>query len=107
MAFDALELSIDLITDLADVEAAVRLRRKKLAEEIARCADSIALNLGEGRHRIGRDRGHHYRIAAGSAGELTTALRIALGRKLISAAQFGAAEATLDQLRAILWRLTR
>ena len=107
MAFDALELSIDLITDLADVEAAVRLRRKKLAEEIARCADSIALNLGEGRHRIGRDRGHHYRIAAGSAGELTTALRIALGRKLISVAQFGAAEATLDQLRAILWRLTR
>ena len=107
MAFDALELSIDLITDLADVEAAVRLRRKKLADEIARCADSIALNLGEGRHRRGGDRAHAFRVAYGSAGELTTALRIARGRKLISDAQFNAAEATLDQLRAILWRLTR
>ncbi len=107
MAFDALELSIDLITDLADVEAAVRLRRKKLADEIARCADSIALNLGEGRHRIGRDRGHHYRIAAGSAGELTTALRIACGRKLITWARYAAVDAKLDRIRAMLWRLTR
>ena len=97
MAFDALELSIDLITDLADVEAAVRLRRKKLADEIARSADSIALNLGEGRHRI----------AAGSAGELTTALRIACGRKLITRARYAAVDAKLDRIRAMLWRLTR
>jgi four helix bundle protein len=107
MAFIALDHAVSLVTNLDSIENAVRSRRKSLANEIARAADSIALNLGEGRHRRGGDRVHAFRVAYGSAGELTTALRIALGRKLISAAQFGAAEATLDQLRAILWRLTR
>ena len=107
MAFIAIELAIQLVANLAPIEDAVRLHRKKLADEIARSSDSIGLNLGEGRHRIGRDRGHHYRIAAGSAGELTTALRIACGRKLITWARYAAVDAKLDRIRAMLWRLTR
>ena len=72
----------------------------------ARSSDSIGLNLGEGRHRRGGDRGHAYRIAHGSAGELTVALRQALARRLITEQQYADVDRILDQLRAILWRLT-
>ncbi|MBP9204034.1 MAG: four helix bundle protein [Kofleriaceae bacterium] len=72
----------------------------------ARSSDSIGLNLGEGRHRRGGDRGHAYRIAHGSAGELTVALRQARARRLITEQQYADVDRILDQLRAILWRLT-
>ena len=107
MAFIALEHAVSLVTNLDSIENAVRSRRKSLADEIARAADSIALNLGEGRHRRGGDRAHAFRVAYGSAGELTTALRIACGRKLITRARYAAVDAKLDRIRAMLWRLTR
>ena len=106
MAFIAIELAIQLTANLAPIEDAVRLHRKKLADEIARSSDSIGLNLGEGRHRRGGDRGHAYRIAHGSAGELTVALRQARARRLITEQQYADVDRILDQLRAILWRLT-
>jgi hypothetical protein len=48
-----------------------------------------------------------FRRADGSARELTTALRIALARGYITPADFGAVDAPLDRVRAILWRITR
>jgi four helix bundle protein len=47
-----------------------------------------------------------FRRAAGSASELTTALRIARARGYISAADFDAVDTALDRVRAMLWRLT-
>jgi hypothetical protein len=44
----------------------------------------VALNLDEGRRRAGQDRLHHFRVALGSAAELDTALRLALGLKATS-----------------------
>ncbi|MGE5181814.1 MAG: four helix bundle protein, partial [Acidobacteriota bacterium] len=46
-----------------------------------RAAESVSLNISEGRMRAGLDRADLYRRAAGSAGELTTALRIARARR--------------------------
>ena len=47
-----------------------------------------------------------YRRAAGSASELTTALRIARARGYISVNEHDAVERALDRVRAMLWRLT-
>ena len=47
MAFIALDHAVSLVTNLDSIENAVRSRRKSLADEIARAADSVALNLGE------------------------------------------------------------
>jgi len=106
MAFDALEMSLVVLEQLAPLEPKLRQKRKSLADEIGRAAESVALNISEGRERAGLDRADLFRRAAGSASELTTALRIAKARGYISAADFGGVEAALDRVRAMLWRLT-
>ena len=56
MAFEALEVAVELAGALAPVEARLRGRRRSLAEQIGRATESIALNLAEGRQRAGLDR---------------------------------------------------
>ena len=92
MPFDALEMSLTVLEQLSPVEPKVRQRRKSLADEIGRAAESVALNISEARERAGLDRADLYRRAAGSASELTT--------------DFAAVDAALDRVRAMLWRLT-
>ena len=107
MAFDALEISLVVLEQLAPIEARLRQKRKSLADEVGRAAESVALNISEGRQRAGLDRADMFRRAAGSASELTTALRIAKARGYITAADFGVVDGPLDRVRAMLWRLTR
>ena len=104
--FEVLEMSLTVMDRLAEIETKVRLRRKSLADQMGRAAESIGLNISEGRERAGLDRADHYRKAAGSAGELTMAMRIAVNRRYITQADFDHVEAVLDRVRAILWRLT-
>ena len=106
MAFDALEMSLSVLDQLANVEPRLRQKRKSLADEIGRAAESIALNISEGRQRAGLDRPDLFRRAAGSAAELTTALRIAAARGYITRGEHAAIEVPLDRVRAMLWKLT-
>ena len=104
--FITLEMSLTVLEKLAPLEPKIRQRRKSLADEIGRAAESIALNVSEARQRAGLDRADLFRRAAGSASELTTALRIAKARGYITLADFDAVDAVLDRVRALLWRLT-
>jgi four helix bundle protein len=104
--FDTLEMSLTVLEQLAPLEPKLRQRRKSLADEIGRAAESIALNVSEARQRAGLDRADLFRRAAGSASELTTALRIARARGYITTTDFTAVDAVLDRVRAMLWRLT-
>ncbi len=106
MPFDALEMSLAVLDQLTSLEAKIRQRRKSLADEIGRAAESIALNVSEARERAGLDRPDLFRRAAGSASELTTALRMALARGYITTADYAAVDTPLDRVRAMLWRLT-
>jgi len=78
--FDTLEMSLMVLERLAPLEPKLRQRRKSLADEGGRAAESIALNVSEARQRAGLDRADLFRRAAGSASELTTAVRIAQAR---------------------------
>ena len=104
--FHVLEAALEVIDQLALVEPKLRSKRKSLAHEIGRAAESIALNVSEGRPRAGLDKPDLYRRAAGSASELTTALRIARAGRIITAEEFAAIDTPLDRVRAMLWRLT-
>jgi len=106
MAFDALEASLTVLEQLRPLEPKLRQKRKSLADEVGRAAESVALNISEGAERAGLDKPDFYRRAAGSAAELTTALRIARARGIITAADFAAVDAPLDRVRAMLWKLT-
>ena len=106
MAFDALEIACELATALRTPLETLRKYDKSLEDQIRRAATSVALNVGEGRRRAGRDQGHLFRIAAGSAAEVATALRIALAWGYLAEADLGPARALLAREEAMLWRLT-
>ena len=51
--FDTLEMSLTVLEQLAPLETKLRQRRKSLADEVGRAAESIALNVSEPRQRAG------------------------------------------------------
>ena len=103
--FDALEMSLQFLERLVPVETRIRQRSASLAKQLANASESIALNLGEGRLRRDGDKRRLFETAAGSASEVTVALRIAVAKRYVSAAEI--AEAVLDRVRAMLYRLTQ
>ena len=105
--FDALEMSLRVLERLGSVEQKIRRQSLSLGKQLGRAAESIALNLGEGRLRRDGDQRRHWQMAAGSASEVTTALRIAVLRRYITRDDFAAIDADLDRVRAMLFRLTR
>ena len=105
--FDALEVSLSVLQQLGPVEERVARRSAHLARQMSRAAESCALNLGEGRLRRGGDARRHDEIAAGSASEVTTALRVVAVRGYATADELASVEQLLDRLRAMLYRLTR
>jgi four helix bundle protein len=107
MSFHALDYALVTLDRLAPLETKLRRSRKSLADQVARAAESVALNLAEGAARAGLDRIDLWRRANGSARELTAALRIARARGYITADDFAAIDEPLDHVRAILWRLAR
>ena len=106
MAFDALDVAIQLATALREPLGKVQQHDRDLAEQARRAASSVALNLGEGQRRGGRDRVQHFRIAAGSAAEVQTALRLAVAWGHVDPAGLTAALGLLDRVLAMTWRLT-
>ena len=105
--FDALEISLKVLELLAPIESRIRQKSNSLAKQLAGASESVALNLGEGRLRHDGDRRRHYEIAAGSASEVTVALRIAVAKRYITDADAAAVDVALDRVRAMLYRLTR
>jgi len=55
----------------------INRRDPDLCRQMRRAASSVAMCLDEGSQRTGRDRFHLYRVAAGSAAEVRTALALA------------------------------
>jgi four helix bundle protein len=106
MAFDALDIAHQVITQLRAPLALIARADGDLARQIRRAATSVPLNLSEGRQRAGKDRTHLWRVAAGSAAEASEALHVAVSWGYVDATAAAAALATLDRLRAVLWRLT-
>ena len=105
MAFQALELSIQAVAAMRAPVEKLRSRNAGLHKQIVEAASSVPLNLSEGRRRIGQDRLHHFRIAASSAEEAQTALRVAVAWGHLEAIDVAKAVTLLDRVLAITWRL--
>jgi four helix bundle protein len=104
--FVALEIALQIVVALRDAIGLVRQHDVELAKQIVRSASSIAANVGEGRRRVGRDRLHFFRIAAGSAEETSVHLRVALAWGWLRGGQVDNAFALIDRELALLWGLT-
>ncbi|MEW6747417.1 MAG: four helix bundle protein [Planctomycetota bacterium] len=106
MRFDVFEISLEVVHRLYHPLARVRKSDPKLYDQIRRAALSVPLNIAEGSRRHGKDRLQLYRIAAGSADELRTALRVALAWRELDQTAIAEPLALLDRVLAMLWRLT-
>ncbi len=106
MAFDAFDITLQLIRQLVPVLDTLARRDPDLARQLRRAAASIALNLQEGRCRAGGDRVHHFRIAHGSAEETMACLQVAEAFGHVGADSTAPAHALGDRVQAMLWRLT-
>ncbi|HEV8323526.1 MAG TPA: four helix bundle protein [Myxococcota bacterium] len=105
--FDAFEVSLQLIGALRAPVAQLQSHDADLANQLRRAASSVALNLGEGRRRAGRDRAFMFRVAAGSAAEVRAALLVAQAWGHFEAATASEALALVDRVLAMCWRLAR
>ena len=105
MAFETLDIAIEFLTALRRLLELVRQHDRDLAGQLQRAATSVAMCLGEGRERVGRDRPHLFRIAAGSAAEVDTGLRVALAWGFVTEGDVAQARALLDRVRAMIYRL--
>jgi four helix bundle protein len=104
--FIALELSLDAIRALRPTLPRLKEADSDLARQLRRALASASLNLGEGRRRRGQDRKYHYGVAAGSADESVTCLRVAEAFGYLELEEVQDALVILDRILAILWRLT-
>lgn len=107
MAFDVLELSITFVTQVAPLVARLERHDRDLADQLRRAANGIGLQVSEAVDRKARDSANRFRIARASAVEATTALRLGVAWGHLADADCAGAYATLDRLRAMLWRLMR
>ena len=107
MRFHALELSLDLIRSLRQPLRRLAQRDAQLDRQIRAAASSVALNLGEGSRRAGKDRRYHFRVASGSANEVRTALRVGEAWGHLERADTARPLEILDRLLGMLWGLAK
>ena len=107
MAFEVLELSIDVCKQLRPVLQQIQEHDTRLARQLRDAASSCPLNIAEGNRRRGRDRKHHFRIAYGSEAEAQTALRVAEAFGYLDAEGSAELHQAFDRVQAMLRVLTR
>ena len=103
--FHAASVAIQISEKLKPVVEQVRRRDAELADQLYRAAKSLALAVAEGGRRGGKDRAYHFRIGAGSAGELANGIRFAM-----CWSHCGPQDellALIDRELAMLWKLER
>ena len=107
MTFQALEISLEVVHSLRDPIRGIQRADRDLASQLRRAVNSVSLNLAEGWRREGRDRLHSFRVAAGSAAEAQTALRLASAWGYVAEGRLEQPISQLHRVLGILWSLTR
>ena len=103
--FITYDVSLELIRSLRDVVPAIKKYDKDLADQLARAASSVTLNLGEGSRSTAGNQRARFESAHGSANEVKAALQVAASWGWID--DLAPQLAILDRLLALLWRLTQ
>jgi four helix bundle protein len=77
MRFDAYDAALEMERAARGPIECMRMKDASLAAQMTRSATSVPLNIREGCRRVGKDRLHLYRVAAGSADEMVASLEVA------------------------------
>ncbi len=104
--FDALEIALRMVASLRSPLRELQRNDPDLHRQVRRAAASVTLNLAEGRRRSGGDRVHLWRVAAGSADEVHSALRTAVALGDLREEELAECFELLDRVLAMAWKLT-
>jgi four helix bundle protein len=104
--FEVLQVALEMVKELAGLIEQIALRDPDLARQIRKAGSSAPMNIAEGNQRAGKDRKHFFRIAAGSAKEVHTALAVAQAWSYVGA-EADRARGLADRVAAMLWPLGR
>jgi four helix bundle protein len=97
----------EVVRELAPLVLKIREQDAKLADQLRRAAQSVVLNIGEGR---GNDAGNarlRFATACGSAKEVRAALHVASDWGYLEAQRVARLDRRLDRVCAITWCLSR
>ena len=100
------EVAFQLIGALRPLMGRIKKQDKSLADQLARAASSIALNVAEADYSDGGNKRARLFTAAGSANETRAALRVAAEWGYLAVEEAATAQALLDRIIALLWKLT-
>jgi four helix bundle protein len=104
---DAQRLVLDLIRALRPLCAQLALHSPDLADQLRRSVSSVALNLGEGVRRTGRDKKRAYRIAAAEAQEAKVTLEVALAWGWLDEPDVATVRTLADRIARVTYALAR
>ena len=107
MAFDAYDRSLDLLRCTAVVIKKLVTLDPDLARQLRRAVQSVPQNVAEANRRVGKDRPHLFRVALGSAAEVTGCLESAVAFEYLTRDEIAEALALADRVRAMVYRLAR
>ena len=107
MTYELEELSLELIEALVPLMPRIKRADRSLADQLLRAANSMVLNIGEAQYSDPGNSRARFSTAAGSANETRSALRLATTWGHLSAAQVERSHRLLDEVMAMLWRLSR
>ena len=102
----AQQVATQLIRSLSSLLEQIRVRDAALADQGRRAASSALLNIAEGNRRIGKDRPHLFRVAAGSAAEVDAVLVTAAAWGYVDEVATEEVRRRIDRLLGLLWGLT-
>jgi four helix bundle protein len=106
MAFIVEDLSVRVIEALQPILVRIKARDRALADQLARAASSVTLNIAESNYTDPGSRRARLFTAAGSANEVRAALRVARAAGYCEPKAAAGVESLLDRVIAILWKLT-
>ena len=107
MRFIAMDLAVSIISQLRRIVPIIRRNDRRAAEQMDEASTSIALNLGEGNRRQGRDKKYLFTVASGSTEEVRTALLVSIAKGNLKEKSVEKVLDDIDHLQAILWKLMR
>ncbi len=105
MTFDVCDRSLSLIRSLVPLLELLAAIDPKLADQVRRAAQNVALNCQEANRRHGKDRRNRFRWCLAEAAEVTGGLEIAIAFGYLSFAQCAEALDLADRVRAMSYRL--
>ena len=107
MRFQVYQVSLEVNRSLRQPLVKIRTCDPKLFGQIRGVASSVPMNIAEGNRRSGKDRPYHFRVAAGSAAEVRSALEVLEAWGDLDPRDGAPTLKLIDRVLAMLWKLTR